>query len=129
MFKILNMLLEGKFWYIDLFANRVHCANAGIYHGRCTHERFFQAGGGTTSPDHSYFYCDYLHRRIFVDPPIATRDIKRVLVPVDCPMQNPGYKQLMNMKEEKRLDDRNKRWNAKYNSKNSVLDSGAEIGG
>jgi hypothetical protein len=60
------------------------------YGGYCPHADHWQQGGGKTSPDHSYIYCDYLEKKIYVEPPLANlasfKDLKEILIPVGCPV-------------------------------------------
>ncbi|MBO8169322.1 MAG: hypothetical protein H0Z35_09095 [Thermoanaerobacteraceae bacterium] len=51
----------------------------------------FQAGGGW-SP-RSFIFCELLGGKVFVEPPVAGsnghyEDIKKILMPVTCPMCN-----------------------------------------
>jgi|GEM_PF-6378808 len=85
-----------KVYTKDRFINGIrnqHCCNVEPYGGCCEHMGCWQEGGGWS--DRTYIYCDYLGRKVYLEPAIPDRrQIEEhdyyYLIPDECPVRQRG---------------------------------------
>lgn len=80
--------VHAKPHFVDGIRN-LHCCNVEPHGGCCDYKSHWQQGGGTS--DRTYIYCDALHCRVYLDPPIPTREQSHkedfyFLIPDECPV-------------------------------------------